>query len=298
MKKFKISKKQKKQLIIAVVLLIIAVISFIVNNRRQPAPAPASPSVSETVNLQYNGELYVAVNNHQPNFTEDELKAEPYEFYSELDALGRCGYAMACLSKELMPTEDRTTIGHVKPSGWQSVQYDFVDGRYLYNRSHLIGFQLAGENDNEKNLITGTRYFNATGMLEFENMVADYIKETGNRVLYRVTPVYDGDDLVAKGVYMEAMSVEDQGEGICFHVFVFNVQPGVVIDYSTGESRVDEEYFNKDAQNFVLNTGSKRFHKPTCADAGSMKPENRQEVRTSKEVLTAQGYKPCGSCKP
>ena len=296
--KFKLSKKQKKQLIIAAALLILAAGSYFVANRRQTAPAQAPSSVTETGELRYNGELYVVVNDHQPNFTDDALKAEPYEFYSELDEFGRCGYAMACLSKELMPTEERTAISHVKPSGWQSVQYDFIDGKYLYNRSHLIGFQLAGENDNEKNLITGTRYFNATGMLEFENMVADYIKETGNRVLYRVTPAYDGNDLVAKGVYMEAMSVEDHGEGICYHVFVFNVQPGVVIDYATGESHVDEEYFSKDAQDFVLNTGSKRFHKPDCTDAGRMKPENRQEVHTSKEVLTAQGYKPCGSCDP
>jgi DNA-entry nuclease len=205
---------------------------------------------------------------------------------------------MACLSKALMPTEERTGIGHIKPSGWQSVQYDFVDGKYLYNRSHLIGFQLAGENDNEKNLITGTRYFNATGMLAFENMVADYIKETGNRVLYRVTPEYKDSDLVAYAVRMEAKSIEDNGEGICFHVLVYNVQPGVIINYKTGESKIDEAYFNKDAENFVLNTNSKRFHKPSCKDANSMKAENRQEVFTARELLTAQGYKPCGSCDP
>lgn len=282
--------KQKKYLMIAAALLLALAIAFFLKDGEQPAPTQNLP--------EFSGELYTVVNNHEPNFTEADLGAEPYEYYSDLDLLGRCGYAMACLSKELMPTEDRTGISHIKPSGWQSVQYDFIDGKYLYNRSHLIGFQLAGENDNEKNLITGTRYFNATGMLAFENMVADYIKETGNRVLYRVTPEYDGTNLVAKAVRMEAKSVEDNGEGICFHVLVYNVQPGVIINYATGESSVDEEYFEKDAENFVLNTSSKRFHKPSCSDAGDMKPENRQEVYTARELLTAQGYKPCGSCKP
>lgn len=282
--------KNKKLIMTVVAVLLLLAVSYFFSDREQPAPMPTS--------LEYAGELYVAVNDNQPGFTQNELDAEPYEFYSDLDELGRCGYAMACLSRELMPTEERTGISHIKPSGWQSVQYDFIDGKYLYNRSHLIGFQLAGENDNEKNLITGTRYFNATGMLAFENMVADYIKETGNRVLYRVTPEYAGNGLVATGVRMEALSVEDGGEGICFHVMVFNVQPGVKIDYATGESQVDEEYFSKDAQDYVLNTNSKRFHKPTCPDAGSMKPENRQEVHAARELLTAQGYKACGSCKP
>ena len=282
--------KQRKYLVILLAILIVAAVSFLANNRTELH--------SNVVTPVYSGELYTAVNDNQPDFTEEDKNAKPFEFYSDLDDLGRCGYAMACLSKELMPTEDRTAIGHIKPSGWQSVQYDFIDGKYLYNRSHLIGFQLAGENDNEKNLITGTRYFNATGMLLFENMVADYIKETGNRVLYRVTPEYNGNDLVANAVRMEAWSVEDQGEGICFHVVVYNIQPGVIIDYANGSSTVDEEYFNKDAQDYVLNTNSKRFHKPDCSDANSMKAENRQQVHTSRELLVAQGYKPCGSCEP
>ena len=282
-------KKQKLLITVAVVLAFLAAFYF-QTDRSQPSPV-AEPA-------EYSGDLYIPVNDNQPYFTQEQLQADPYEFYSDLDALGRCGYAMACLSRELMPTEDRTGISHIKPSGWQSVQYDFIDGKYLYNRSHLIGFQLAGENDNEKNLITGTRYFNATGMLVFENMVADYIKETGNRVLYRVTPEYDGNGLVATAVRMEALSLEDNGEGICFHVKVFNVQPGVKINYVNGESSMDEEYFAKDARAYVLNTNSKRFHKPTCPDASSMKPTNRQEVTTARELLTAQGYKPCGSCKP
>ena len=184
----------------------------------------------------YSGEAYVAVNGNVPFFVEEEYTTESYEFYSELDELGRCGMTMACIGIDIMPTEDRGSIGSVKPSGWQSVKYDCVDGKYLYNRCHLIGFQLAGENANKKNLITGTRYLNIEGMLPFEDMVADYVKETENHVLYRVTPLFNGDDLVAEGVLMEGWSVEDGGESICFCVYAYNVQPGIVIDYATGDS--------------------------------------------------------------
>ena len=189
---------------------------------------------------EFSGEPYVAINNNVPNFTEEDLTTESYEFYSELDHLDRCGVTVACLGQDLMPTEDRESISHVKPSGWIQGQYDFVDGKSLYNRCHLIGFQLAGENANEKNLITGTRYMNTIGMLPFENMVADYIKETGNHVMYRVTPIYDGDNLVASGVQMEGYSVEDEGDGIYFNVYVYNVQPGVEIDYATGENQEEQ----------------------------------------------------------
>ena len=189
---------------------------------------------------EYSGEAYVAINGNEPDFEEKDLTTESYEFYSELDHLGRCGVTVACLGQELMPTEDRESISHVKPSGWVQGQYDFVDGKSLYNRCHLIGFQLAGENANEKNLITGTRYMNTIGMLPFENMVADYIKETDNHVMYRVTPIYDGDNLVASGVQMEGYSVEDEGDGIYFNVYVYNVQPGVEIDYATGENQEEE----------------------------------------------------------
>ena len=185
---------------------------------------------------EYDGEPYVAIQSNVPDFEGAEITTEAYEYYSELDGLGRCGVTMACLGQELMPTEDRESISHVKPTGWVQEQYDFVDGKSLYNRCHLIGFQLAGENANEKNLITGTRYMNTIGMLPFENMVADYIKETGNHVMYRVTPIYDGDNLVAHGVQMEGYSVEDEGDGIYFNVYVYNVQPGVEIDYVTGEN--------------------------------------------------------------
>lgn len=188
----------------------------------------------------YAGQPYAVLMDNQPDFTLEDLTTEEFELYSELDLLGRCGVAYANISLYTMPTGERGEIGMIKPSGWQTVRYDFVDGEYLYNRCHLIGFQLAGENANEKNLITGTRYFNVEGMLPFENMVAEYVEETGNHVLYRVTPIYDGFDLVANGVQMEAMSVEDEGEGLCFHVYVYNVQPGVEIDYATGDNWLAE----------------------------------------------------------
>ena len=186
---------------------------------------------------EFSDATYVAVNGNVPFFMPEEITEESYEYYSELDALGRCGVTMACIGVDIMPTEERGEIGSVKPTGWQSVKYDIVDGKYLYNRCHLIGFQLAGENANKRNLITGTRYLNIEGMLPFENLVADYVQETENHVLYRVTPLFDGDDLVAHGVLMEGWSVEDEGEGICFCVYAYNAQPGIEIDYATGDSR-------------------------------------------------------------
>ncbi len=186
---------------------------------------------------EFSGDAYVAVNGNVPFFMPEEITDDSYEYYSELDELGRCGVTMACIGVDIMPTEDRGEIGSVKPTGWQSVKYDCVDGKYLYNRCHLIGFQLAGENANKRNLITGTRYLNIEGMLPFENLVADYVQETKNHVLYRVTPIFDGDNLVAHGVLMEGWSVEDEGEGVCFCVYAYNAQPGIIIDYQTGDSR-------------------------------------------------------------
>ncbi len=185
---------------------------------------------------EYKDDLYVIVNNGKPDFKEEDLTTTSYEKYSPLDSLGRVGVAIANIGKDLMPTEERGSIAGVKPSGWHTVKYDFVDGKYLYNRCHLIGYQLTGENANKDNLMTGTRSFNTKGMLPFENMVHDYIVETGNHVLYRVTPIFEGDDLVAKGVFLEAQSVEDNGEGVLFAVFIYNVEPGVTIDYQTGDS--------------------------------------------------------------
>lgn len=189
----------------------------------------------------YSGEPYVEVNDNQPEFTEEELTTVSYEDYSELDELGRCQTAEACIGQDLMPTEARESISSVKPTGWKNKSYDTVDGGYVYNRCHLIGFQLTGENANEENLITGTRYMNVEGMLPFEDEVAAYIKETDNHVMYRVTPFFEGDDLVASGVQMQAESVEDDGVGINFNVYVYNVQPYVVIDYKTGENWEGDE---------------------------------------------------------
>ncbi len=187
---------------------------------------------------EYDGNSYVIVNDNIPYFKEEEYTTTSFEKYSELDSLGRCGVASANISKDLMPTEKRGSIGMIKPSGWHTIKYDHIDGKYLYNRCHLIGYQLTGENANEKNLITCTRSMNAKGMLQFENMVTKYIKDTGNHVLYRVTPVFEGNNLVATGVEMEAYSVEDNGKGIKFNVFVYNIEDGIIIDYKTGDSKL------------------------------------------------------------
>lgn len=252
----------------------------------------------------YSGQAYVEINDNQPSFTKDELVTESFEEYSPLDSLGRCGVAYANVGVDTMPTEERGSIGQVKPSGWQTVKYDCVDGKYLYNRCHLIGYQLTAENANKENLITGTRYLNVDGMLPFENLVADYVKETENHVLYRVTPIFEGDNLVASGVQMEAMSVEDNGEGVCFNVYCYNVQPGVVIDYATGDSWLDgEKQTGGDSsasqeESYVLNTSSKKFHRPDCSGVDSMSPENRQDYTGTRQSLIDQGYSPCGTCKP
>lgn len=231
-------KKKKLSLAALVIILLLSVGAELLNGVWQEAKLPHAVSVEEVPN--FSDSAYAVINGNEPLFDQEDMTTESYEYYAELDYLDRCGYAMACIGRDLMPTEDRESISHVKPSGWVQAQYDFVDGKSLYNRCHLIGFQLTGENANERNLITGTRYMNTEGMLPFENMIADYIKETGNHVLYRVTPIYGSNtELVARGVQLEAKSVEDNGEGICFHVYVYNNQPGVTIDYTTGESWVE-----------------------------------------------------------
>lgn len=188
---------------------------------------------------EFNGkDAYVVLNNNEPNFTKEDMTTKSFEKYSKLDELGRCGVAFANVGKDIMPTEKRGKIGQVKPTGWHTVKYDCVDGKYLYNRCHLIGYQLTGENANRENLITGTRYLNIDGMLDFENAIDDYVEKTGNHVLYRVTPVFKGKELVCRGVQMEGLSVEDNGKGIKFNVFAYNAQPGVEIDYATGESKL------------------------------------------------------------
>ena len=188
----------------------------------------------------YNGKNYVYIDDNKPNFKEDDKENCSYEKYSELDYLGRCGTATSCIGKDLMPTSERESIGSVKPSGWQVAKYDFIDGKYLYNRCHLIGYQLTGENANPKNLITCTRQMNTVGMLEFENKIANYVKKTNNHVLYRVKPIFYDDNLIASGVEMEALSLEDNGKGISFHIFVYNVQDNIEIDYKTGNNKLIE----------------------------------------------------------
>ncbi|MBP5618696.1 MAG: DNA/RNA non-specific endonuclease [Clostridia bacterium] len=286
--------------LLAVALLVSA--GWYLYDRYWPREAPAAPAVSVSLDAipAFSGEPYVALNGNQPNFTEADYTTASYESYADLDALGRCGVTVACVGRDIMPTEARGAIGQVKPTGWHTVKYDWVDGKYLYNRCHLIGFQLTGENANVCNLITGTRYLNVDGMLPFENLVADYVKETGNHVLYRVIPLFEGNDLVARGVTMEGYSVEDEGEGVCFYVYCYNNQPGVTIDYATGDSAADGTIGASSGEKatYVLNTGTKKFHLPTCSSVKDIKPEKKQEVTAAREDLIRQGYSPCGSCKP
>lgn len=284
-----------KKRLFAVGLLLIMVLS---------GCAPAASDTAKAVALSdvpgFSGEPYVVINDNEPSFPAEDFTSEGFEEYSPLDDLGRCGVAYANVGLETMPTEERGSISNVKPTGWKSVQYDFVDGKSLYNRCHLIGFQLTGENANRQNLITGTRYMNVDGMLPFENMVADYVKETENHVLYRVTPIFEGDNLVASGVQMEAQSVEDKGEGVCFNVYVYNNQPGVTIDYATGDSWAsDEEPVDTGKQStYILNTSSRKFHKPDCGSVETISPSNKKSYTGTREELINQKYTPCGKCNP
>ena len=281
----------------------------------------------------FEGNPYVYVNDGEPTFTDEQRAAEPgHEHYGELDELGRCTAAFAVVGPETQPTEKRGSIGEIRPSGCQMAKYDFVEGKYLFNRCHLLGYQLTGENANPQNLITGTRYLNIQGMLPFENAVADYVDATGNHVLMAVTPIFEGSELVARGVHMMAESVEDGGEGVAFNVFCYNVQPGVVIDYGTGESMLEEDATplpdvsgaesapdtasegagageasekgatgsaeGKGTTEYVLNTNSKKFHLPSCSSVDQMSPKNREDVEDTRENLIAKGYDPCKRCNP
>lgn len=250
----------------------------------------------------YSGEPYVVVNNNIPFFKDSDLTTEAFEKYSDLDSLGRCGAAYANVCQEIMPTEKRGAIGMVKPTGWQTVKYDWVDGKYLYNRCHLIGYQLSGENANEKNLITGTRYLNVDGMLPFENLVADYVHETDHHVLYRVTPVFENSDLVASGVLMEAQSVED--DDVLFCVYCYNVQPKVTIDYATGESHASEDTNIQETsqstgeQTYIVNENTKKFHLPSCSSVKDMNSGNKREFTGDRQKLLDEGYSACKTCHP
>ena len=279
----------------------------------------------------YSGTPYTEVNDNKPYFTEADLTTQSFETYSELDSLGRCGVAYANVGQDLMPTEPRGEIGAVKPTGWHLVKYDNVDGKYLYNRCHLIAYMLAAENAKPQNLITGTRYLNTQGMLPFETKVCDYIKNTGNHVLYRVTPIFDGDNLLADGVLMEAYSVEDAGEGIQFCVFAYNVQPGIGIDYATGDNWAESNAASQEAAapivietptqqpqtdttvqitpepsvpqesretTYVLNTNTMKFHYPSCSSVDQMKEKNKEIYTGNREDIINMGYMPCKRCNP
>lgn len=285
----------KKQNVFALLSLLLAVCIFLVGCA-SPAPAESASFSLSTV-PPYSGSPYAVIHDNVPYYSENDYTTQSYEYYSELDRLGRCGVCIASIGTDLMPTEARGSIGSVKPTGWQTVKYDSVDGKYLYNRCHLIGYQLTGENANERNLITGTRYMNVQGMLPFENMVADYVKETGNHVLYRATPIFDGSDLVARGVLLEGYSVEDGGDGICFNVFCYNVQPGIEIDYANGSSTQQAAAAGGE-MTYVLNTNSKKFHLPSCPSTEQIAEKNRQDFTGSRDDLLAQGYTPCKQCTP
>lgn len=310
-----------KSSIIAVWLLICLLLSGCAGGGSAGEGATNAPPITIDDIPAYSGTAYVALNGNVPYFIEDEITTTAFESYAELDPLGRCGVAFACIGKEIMPNDDaeRGEIGSVTPSGWEykdvsnNNQYDFVEAKYIYNRCHLIGYQLAGENANKKNLITGTRYLNIEGMLPFENMIADYVKLTGNHVMYRVTPVFEKYNLVASGVILEGYSVEDSGEEISFCVYSYNVQPGVEINYFTGTNRAvgdintdlgptdgdqiegpTDGNTTPDTVVYILNTKTKKIHKPTCGNL----PQNGEETTKDIDTLISEGYTKCGTCKP
>lgn len=262
---------------------------------------------------EYTGKDFEIINNNIPLFSDEYLSSQSYEFYGDLDSLGRCTVGIANISKDIMPTEKRGSIGMIKPSGWHLDKYDFVDGKYLYNRCHLVGYQLSGENANEKNLITGTRYMNIGRMLDIENQVAEYCRTSNNHVLYRVTPIFVGNELVARGVLMEAKSCEDNGHSICLCVFCFNVQPNVTIDYATGNNKLNgtttttqkpaattkasaTTQGNSTTVYVILNTNTKKYHEASCSSVPKIKAANKQEYRGTIDALIAQGYSPCKIC--
>lgn len=292
-----------------------------------PSSKSGSAGKSSGISLKklpaYSGSPYIAINKNRPSFSKKELsRRTSYQKFSPLDGLGRCGKTTACIGPDLLPHTKRGPIGSVRPSGWHTVKYPrLIRDRYLYNRCHLIAYELTGQNANEKNLITGTRYLNIEGMLPFENKVTDYIRTTGNHVLYRVTPIFKDRCLVASGVEMEARSLEDKGKGISFHVYCYNVQPGITIDYRDGSSRVSGSVSDTGTssqaaapkkhsaaakssgssdtrQTYVLNTNSRKFHRPDCSSIRRIKPANKKKVTAGRSDLIREGYEPCGICTP
>ncbi len=262
---------------------------------------------------KYVGKPYIIINDNKPFFTEKDITNESFEKLSSLDALGRCGVAYANLSKELMPTHERGAIGMIKPTGWHTIRYENIDGHYLYNRCHLLSFRLTGNNADARNLITGTRYLNIEGMLPFENMVADYIKSTNRHALYRVTPIFDGNNLLASGVLMEGYSTEDNGESVCFNVYCYNVQPGIEINYANGESVAADKSAqyednhdtsqktdnnNRSETTYILNTSTKKFHYQNCESVKHMKDKNIKYITCTRDQAISQGFSRCKLCNP
>ncbi len=291
------------------------------SERFAPDAKSSASSTSPDGLPAYEGIPYAELHDGVPSFSLADAERGPFQEYAELDHLGRCGAAYALVSVETMPEGERGSIGHVLPTGFEQKRYDIVEGGSLYNRCHLMAFQLTGQNDNIQNLITGTRYMNATGMKPFEDNIASYVKRTGGSVLYRVTPLFLGNELVARGVQMEAFSIEDDGDAIRFNVYCHNVQPGIGIDYATGASWLtDEQTHSAPAASeeaaaesdaaasdeattsplatYILNTNTKRFHLPDCSSAASIKEKNRQQCEDSREHLISLGYAPCGACHP
>lgn len=258
----------------------------------------------------YSDSPYVEINNNVPELSEKKkTSTTSFEEYGTLDSLGRCTYAVSSIGSDLMPSKERGSIGSVKPTGWHISKYSFVDGKYLYNRCHLIGYQLTGENANVNNLITGTRYLNIEGMLPFENRVADYVKLTKNHVYYEVTPIFDGDNLVADGVHIQAYSIEDAGKGVNFNVYCYNVQPGVEIDYATGDNKASKSAASEfsltstsvdstEVKTYVVNIKSKKFHNPNCDGAKKMNTANKKQYKGTRQSLISNGYSPCKKCNP
>ncbi|MDO5042547.1 MAG: DNA/RNA non-specific endonuclease [Slackia sp.] len=323
---------------LALACLLVIPLSACGNAQNAPVESPSGDAAASLDKIpSYDGELSVEVNDGQPGFTAEEsapeAAEEPFEEYSQLDSLGRCETAFALIGPETLPDKPRGDISTVHPSGWKQARYETIDQEALYNRSHLIAHQLAGEDANERNLITGTRTMNVEGMLPYEELVGNYVRETGNHVLYRVTPVFEGDELVARGVQMEGLSIEDSGRAVCFNVFVYNIEPGIQIDYATGDSwtsndtpevtsnkainqgtegasktsksngnsvKTENTETQSDAgdKTYVLNTNTRKFHDPSCPSADDIAGSNREDFEGTRSEVIEKGYEPCGRCNP
>ncbi|MDO4663912.1 MAG: DNA/RNA non-specific endonuclease [Erysipelotrichaceae bacterium] len=280
-----------------------------IQSQEDQQPNPAKLPITLADIPEYSGQPYVEINGNVPYFEENEKTTTAFQHYFELDELGRVTMAYGSLGQEILPEEERGDISSIHPTGWVQNRYECIkDGQALYNRCHLIAFSLSGQNANPKNLMTGTRYMNVKGMQPFESRTLDFIRKTNKHVMYQVTPLFEGDNLVANGVLMQAKSVEDDGQGLSFNVFCYNVQPGICINYRTGEnwleqgqaetSQTNNPQSDQQAQDYVLNTRSHKFHDPSCDSVDDMSQRNRKDVHETRDDLIAQGYTPCQRCNP